>query len=379
MTPCGDLEGDLHEFNIVGDAALVTIYEAIPADLSSIGGPESGWIFDGIFQEIDIETGELLFEWRASDHYRIDETYAALGSNGEDQASAFDFFHINSINKDDEGNYYISSRYMHTITCIRPDGTIRWVLGGRRNDFTDLSFGAATNFSWQHHARWHSGNIITVFDNGAYETKNAERSDRSRGLKIALNLDDMTAVLLQEYINPNNVLSQSQGSVQILPSGNIFVGWGYIAGYTEFTADGDAVCDAHFGAYAMFGFGWVKSYRAFKGDWVGMPQYPPDIAMGFGLRKHTVFVSWNGATEVAYWRLEIAEQPDSSDEEFEEVDTLPKTGFETAVDLVWGKSGFVRMMALDAKMEVLGYTEVLDRSSGQVVCSGNLMMRLKNN
>lgn len=368
MTPCRNLEGDLHEFNIVDDTALVTIYDVIPANLSAIGGPESGWVYDGLFQEFNIETGELLFEWRASEYYRIDETYAELKSRGSDQDSAFDFFHINSVNKDNEGNYYISSRYMHTITCIRPDGSIRWILGGRQNSFTDLSSGAATNFTWQHHARWHPGNIITVFDNGAYETKNAETSDHSRGLKIALDIDAMTATPVQDYINPSGVLSQSQGSVQILPSGNVFVGWGYSAGYTEFTADGDAVCDAHFGAYAMFGFGWVKSYRAFKGKWVGLPQHPPDIVLKIGRTKQAVFASWNGATEVAHWRLEGAQYADASDEEFKAVETVPKKGFETPVNLVRSKSGFIRMVALNSDFEILGYTEVLDRTSGQTVC-----------
>jgi hypothetical protein len=31
------------------------------------------YIWDSLFQEIDIETNELLFQWRASDHYSMDE------------------------------------------------------------------------------------------------------------------------------------------------------------------------------------------------------------------------------------------------------------------------------------------------------------------
>lgn len=67
ISPVGNMDGDLHDFVITAnDTALVTIYDPIPADLSSVGGPELGWLYDGVFQEIDIATGKLLFEWRAS-------------------------------------------------------------------------------------------------------------------------------------------------------------------------------------------------------------------------------------------------------------------------------------------------------------------------
>ena len=57
---------------------LLTIYDTIPTDLTLIGGPSSGWIYDCIFQEVDIATGELIFEWRASLHYPINSTFEEL-------------------------------------------------------------------------------------------------------------------------------------------------------------------------------------------------------------------------------------------------------------------------------------------------------------
>jgi hypothetical protein len=54
------------------------------------------------------------------------------------------------------------------------------------------------------------------------------------------------------------------------------------------------LCDVHFGAESVFGFGRISSYRAFKSEWVGRPVTPPDIKMIDG----DVYVSWNGATEV---------------------------------------------------------------------------------
>lgn len=361
-----DMEGDLHEFHIIGDTALITVYDIIPADLSSIGGPAQGWIYDGLFQEIDIESGDLIFQWRASEHYDVKESFGKMSGHGGSEDDAWDFFHINSVDKDDKGNYYISSRYMHTITCISPAGQILWRLGGRTSDFSDKSLGAASNFTWQHHVQWYPGNILTVFDNGAWDN-NVASAEYSRGLKIQLDLEEMSATLLQDYVNPTGVLAHSQGSVQIRPSGNVFVGWGHTAGYTEFSADGKVLCDAHFGSSAFFGWGWVKSYRGFKGDWVGKPRTQPSIAMNLGWRSTTVYASWNGATEVKHWRLERASTTHEGD--FTEIRTVKKTGFETQLEMMSNVDGFVRMAALDANLEVLGYSEILDRKTARQVCS----------
>ncbi|PYH42484.1 uncharacterized protein BP01DRAFT_385368 [Aspergillus saccharolyticus JOP 1030-1] len=137
ITPIGSYGGDLHEFNITPQGtALVTIYDPVLADLTSIGGPELGWIYDGVFQEIDIATGELIFEWRASKHYPINSTYETLGKAGATRSSAFDYFHINSVDKDDHGNYNILARHTHTVSCIDKDsGVVLWTLGGKLNDF----------------------------------------------------------------------------------------------------------------------------------------------------------------------------------------------------------------------------------------------------
>lgn len=151
INPVGDFDGDLHEFQITdNNTALLTIYHTIPADLTSIGGPLSGWIYDCIFQEVDIATGELIFEWRASLHYPINSTLEELKGRGKTQASAFDFFHLNSVQKDSRGDYLISARHTHTVSTINHvTGEVLWNLGGTLNEFTDLSHGAATDFSWQ--------------------------------------------------------------------------------------------------------------------------------------------------------------------------------------------------------------------------------------
>ena len=88
--------GDHHEYLISPqDTALITIYDAVPRDLSYFGGPKNGVVVvQGIVQELDIETGEVLIEWHSLEHVGLEETY---GRPGEDKNyPGIDYFHINS-------------------------------------------------------------------------------------------------------------------------------------------------------------------------------------------------------------------------------------------------------------------------------------------
>jgi hypothetical protein len=375
VAPANGRKGDLHEFSITPDGtALITAYEITQADLTSVGGPANGWIYDGLFQEIDIDTGALLFEWRASDHYTINETYFPLAGKGSSNSSAdaFDYFHINSVDKHPNGDYLVSSRYMHTITCLGPTGEIRWILGGKRNMFVDISGdGSATGFKWQHDARWRGENVITVFDNGAHEHLREE--DHSFGMMIELGMEEdsrWTARTMHTYHSPGAFSSHSQGNVQVLPgTGNVFVGWGKASAYTEFRVDGEEVlCDAHWGPRVFFWLGWVKSYRTYKSRWVGRPSSPPDVVVDEVFRA--VFVSWNGATEVTGWLLQRAFEG-----EFETVDYVPKSGFETVINLdELDVDGDLRLVAVDLAGEELGYTRIFDVS--HTVCLLYLWLRI---
>jgi hypothetical protein len=61
-------KGNQHEFLITPkDTALITIYDPVPRDLSSLGGLDEAFTLEGIIQEVDIETGEVLFEWHSLD------------------------------------------------------------------------------------------------------------------------------------------------------------------------------------------------------------------------------------------------------------------------------------------------------------------------
>lgn len=63
------LTADIHEFHLTREGtALITIYNTVTRDLSSVGGPTSGLVTEGVVQEINIANGHVLFEWHSLDH-----------------------------------------------------------------------------------------------------------------------------------------------------------------------------------------------------------------------------------------------------------------------------------------------------------------------
>ena len=365
----GGLSCDMHEFQITPNGtALLAMYDTVQADLSAIGSSASGWVMDCKFQEVDIETGDLLFEWSAADHFAMEETYRTIEHCSSDpfkvfdgcgyyHSSGFDFFHINSLQKDEQGNYLVSARNTHTVSYVDGQtGDVIWNLGGKRNSFEDLSGGAATNFSWQHHARWHGADTISLFDN-AYHDWRDDPEPHSRAMIVNIDRSKMTASLQSQYQHPAHMRSASQGNAQVLPNGNMFVGWGRSAAFSEFAPDGQMLCDTHFGASAFYSFGPVSSYRVFREAWTGRPAEPPSVV----LSGRTMFMSWNGATEVKTWQLQqlpVDDEDDEEDEVWKVVMQIAKTGFETEVVIpIDLEASQLRVVALDGNGKVLGKSE----------------------
>jgi hypothetical protein len=300
------LRGDLHEFVITPrGTALLTSYVVRKADLSSVGGSRQGTIQDAIFQEVDLATGRLLLEWHSLDHVPLGESYAPVEAN-------WDFFHINSVDLDGDGNLLISSRSMQTIYKLDRTGRILWRLGGKSSDF---EIGPGANFAWQHHARRQPDGTLTVFDNGA--TPAVEK--RSRGLILELDERAMTATLLHQYTHPK-ILAGSQGSVQLLENGNVFVGWGEIPRVSEFHRSGHMVFDAELGEK-------YECYRAFRLPWTGLPAEAPAIATTRDGARLTTYASWNGATGVHSWQLLAGAQANA----LRPVASTRADGFESAL------------------------------------------------
>ncbi|KAJ9605475.1 hypothetical protein H2200_010132 [Cladophialophora chaetospira] len=366
ITPHGKkLKGDSHEFRVTPQGtALITIYEKRQTDCTDLKLGKSCWIQDGLFQELDIETGKLIFEWRATDHIRMTDVYTTPNmkdGHGTSKQDAFDFFHINSVDKTESGDYVISARYMKAVVCVSGmTGEILWSLGGKNNDFRDLN--SATDFAWQHHVTWLGNNTLSLFDNHANNVFHSP-SSHSKGMIIHLDMEKMTASLRGKYHHPDKILNVSQGSVQIVnETGNVLVGFGNSPTYVEYAPNGKVLCAAHFAphiAFEIIDFGLVKSYRIFKHhSWVGRPKTVPDVAV----KGNKAYVSWNGATEVKGWRLETAPAQEAETEEFVSVQEAERDGFETSFTLK-KRHKFVRIAALDASNEVLAFSATVSTAS----------------
>lgn len=209
---------------------------------------------------------------------------------------------------------------MHSIYMINGQtGEIMWTLGGRKNQFKEIAAVEGANksgddlltFAWQHHARFVNGNEneITFFDNHALTTQHYCEKDCSRGLHIRLDFESdpeaPTVQILTEYLHPQSLQAQSQGSVQTFEdgSGNVFVGWGRCPTFTEHTADGEAVMDVQFSPWhTKTNTIALDNYRAYRMDWKATPDWNPDVMTKKDKDDAvTVYASWNGATEVKAW------------------------------------------------------------------------------
>ena len=124
-------QSDLHEFMLTPrGTAIVTSYEVRTMSLSRVGGPLSGKVIGGIVQEIAIPSARVLFEWRSLDHVAIDEAYTVY--NGH----AYDYFHVNSVDVDADGNLLVSARNTWAVYKLDSEtGRVIWRLGGKRSDF----------------------------------------------------------------------------------------------------------------------------------------------------------------------------------------------------------------------------------------------------
>ncbi|KAF7321201.1 hypothetical protein HMN09_00208700 [Mycena chlorophos] len=361
---------DFHEFRIVkpgNTTALVTAYTPIPADLSSIGGPVQGWYLNAMFQEIDIATGAVLFNWSAVEHISLSESMITIAEfmNGSSAQTAFDAVHINSIDKDTDGHYLISARHTWTLYKLNGtdgDGDVIWRLGGKNSSFANTTADAA--FFWQHDARWHGADTISVFDDGAAAFGDAVEiveEPFGSGKILRLNEEEKTYELVQRFEPfPNASPSFAEGSTELYDS-QVVVGYGTNPWITVHDLDTQKVLfSAVIGPNnaSLWAEGAITNYRAYrttKSVWVGQPGTAPSIAVDSENGTGTVYVSWNGATQVDRYVLYTGTTAETVDTALR---TVKRTGFETALSAE-GSLGYVRVEALAVDGRVLGSTEVV--------------------
>ncbi|ORY13618.1 ASST-domain-containing protein [Clohesyomyces aquaticus] len=247
---------------------------------TTICDEDQQWIVNAIFQELDIETGKLLFEWESLGWVWPDEAVTPLNpgqaGSGHNSSDAWDYFHINSVDKNVEGDYLISARDACSVHKISgTDGSIIWRLDGMQKLLLHTPPPPNASFCFQHHARFQPHlspssdvEVVSLYDNAAHGTENGRGSEihtapTSSGKILALNTTSWTASFIQGF-NPR--LAQTYGPL------------------TEYDSLGNVLFHTYFDS-GFLGLG-VQNYPGFRREGETM-----------------VYVSCNGDTETRVWRF----------------------------------------------------------------------------
>lgn len=347
---------DIHEFLITpNNTALLLSTKAIPMDLTPFGGPEDGFVQDFAIQEIDLHTNKLLFFWNALDHIPLEDSFEPA-SSASSSGNVWDAYHLNAVGlTDNQDDILFSGRNTWTIYKInKPTGNIIWQLGGKKSDF-DIADDA--RFSWQHDARFLPDNVISMFDDNCCESADIPPgTPPARGLLLKLDFSKMKAKLHRTYFHDPNLQVASQGNVQTLDNGNKFIGWGQSQYYAEFKEAGNTV--NHPSKSMVYSAKIPKNnytYRAYRNAWVGLPHYPPSLAVRSDCEKTIVYASWNGSTETRFWQVFAGANPKC----LLKIETASKNGFETDIRVSASEGPYFQVKALDAHGHVIGESEIV--------------------
>ena len=336
------LEEDLHELTLTGDgAALISAWKPLYCDLSAQGGRADAAVYDSVFQEIDVRTGLVMYEWDSLEHVALSASY--MPAAGASTAWPYDWFHLNSIAVEPDGSLLISSRSTWAVYDLnRTTGQIVWQVGGRDPTFALTS--PYPELAWQHDAQPLGGDLFSVFDNGGPPSP----LRYSRGAIVRIDPRTSTAAVIETVAIPTPIFAETQGDLERLADGDWWIGWGNVNESSEVSPSGALLYAAHTPAGS-------QSYRSLRFPWSGDPTTRPSIALARrprgGLR---VYASWNGATAVARWRVETGRTPGA----LRSVAGAERSGFETEIALP-AAARFVAVVALDAHSRVLGVSRVL--------------------
>ncbi len=326
---------DLHEIRLEPDGtAWIDAFDPIHMNLSSLHGQSDGVLTDGVVQQIDVKTGLVMWEWHALGHIPVSESHNAVpGSH-----YPWDYVHINSISPGGSGDVLLSSRNTWALYDVDlHSGAIRWRLGGSHSSF---KAGAGTHFYWQHDAKWQAGGLISLFDNGSDPPKEKQ----SRGLLLEANTTAHTVTLRKQFTNPSRtLLASSQGNTLNLPGGDWLMGYGGLPDFTEYDAAGHVLLDGSLGKN-------VQDFRTFVSPWSGHPPGAPAVVVkSSGAGALAVSASWNGATDLASWKVSAGSSPST----LAPVASAPRSGFETTIK-VPGSGPYVQVQALDVSGSMIG-------------------------
>ncbi len=337
---------DPHDLQILPENGHVLLLcsDPEPVDMSQIvtGGVPTATVTGLIVQELDTAKN-VVFQWRSWDHFNITDTRVSLTTQN------VDYVHGNAVEPDLDGNLLISSRHLDEVTKIdRKTGDIIWRLGGKNNQFT------LTNndpFFHQHDIRRLPSGNITLFDNGNGRTP----VEYSRAVEFQLDEVNKVATSVWEFRNTPDTFAGAMGDAQRLPNANTIIGWGIsFPTITEARPDGAKAFELTFADSQM-------SYRAFRFPWEGFPSSPPTAVSATESPTTTLYCSWNGATNIAYYRIYGGKTSAASTL----IGTQTKTGFEMSYDVtnLLDEMCYFRVMPVDNSGHTTQYSNVVFRDS----------------
>ncbi len=292
---------DEHELQVLPDGTYLLVAlgtETVDMSRYVVGGNPAAAVTEQVIQEFT-PAGELIFQWRAWDHFDVRDEQAFINILG----GGFDFTHMNAIDIDTDGHILLSSRNTSEVTKINRDtGDIIWRLGGVHNQFTFVNdpLNGTRN---QHAVRMVTTNDYTMFDNG-----DLHNPPVSRGVEYRLDTNAMTATLVWQYPNPTtpSVYSFYMGDVQRLTNGNTLIDWavGGLPKLTEVRPDGTK-------AYEMNWVAQWEAYRTWRCPWNGSAVQPYLIVEPYPDNVTLIFNQF-GDTNVAFYRIYGGTAPQST-------------------------------------------------------------------
>src|SRR4051812_42065245 len=159
VAAAGGIKTNMHDLQLTDrGTAYLMAYDDVDV-------PGVGLVTDFAMQEVDIATGDLVWEWRSSQHIPLSASYVRRTPG----RPAWDYFHGNSIELPErpDGTIIVSARKTSAIYGIsRRTGEVEWILGGKQDQFGLAERHPGWRFCAQHDARRMPNGDVLVFDNG---------------------------------------------------------------------------------------------------------------------------------------------------------------------------------------------------------------------
>ena len=348
-----------HEMLISGQNAWVTAYKNVPMNLTPYGGSANGVVLDSAVQEYSLQTGQLLYTWDALNPGGTPNVPLSQSKQKAFPGVPWDAYHLNGVQLTGGETFLVSLRNTWSAYLVnRLTNGIEWTLSGNPA-VSSFKLPANAEFEWQHDVALHNGNVVSVFDDACcgYDSitsksvKFGKPSGPSRGLVIKLNLTDHTGSFVAQYVRAKNFNAYFLGNAQLLPNGDVSLGWGSTPFFSEDSSKGKVLLDAFWPVPDV-------NYRTYVENWVGIPYFPPSGAVRNNGGKATVYASWDGDTQVVGWRVLAG----NSAQSLKTVATRAKSGFETSIPLSSSYKAY-KVQALGPKGKVLGTSQAFPTTS----------------